>query len=50
MKSSRTINHRVLFVILGCVLLAGAQKSEQPATLSQIEASLKRDPNNPKLF
>jgi tetratricopeptide (TPR) repeat protein len=51
MKSNRTIAHGLLFfIVLGCVPFVRAQKPEQPASLSQLEASLKRDPNNPKLL
>ena len=52
MNISRTIFLGPLFIfVLGCVLLAGAQKSDKPpASVSQIEASVKRDPNNPKLL
>ena len=51
MKSNRTIAHGLLFfIVLGCVPFVRAQKAEQPASLSQLEASLKRDPDNPKLL
>ena len=37
--------------MLGCALLASGQKSEKsPSSIGEIEASIKREPNNPKLL